>query len=446
MPKYKDVIDLYDDRGKRIAKDLPLEAISPLRNKAIQRIASLTKRTVAINLAGIEKALKTGSVGGEGALILGKEIDIPLVSKADKIAKAVKDMVQVYDGDDTIVSVKPGGKNIVVVVPEERLNAGVEYTTGFTATAAATVQAIIDEFDIPMHKANMVKGAVWGRYPQTVDFVGANIKSILEVPQKNEGAGYALRNIMSNHVVSLVNRNAMQGVALSAIFEQTAAYEMGDAIGPFERGHLLGLAYEGLNANNILYTLVKKNGKTGTVGTVIESLMERAIDDGVIKVKEKLPSGYNVYTTDDLPLWNAYAATGMVAAVMVNVGAARACQGVPATVLYYNDLLEHETGLPSVDYGRSAGVTVGMSFFSHSIYGGGGPGLFHGNHVVTRHSKGVLIPAVTAANCLDGGTQTFSAEATSGLFKEVFGGLEEFTNPLQVVGKEAKKTARALKK
>ena len=136
--------------------------------------------------------------------------------------------------------------------------------------------------------------------------------------------------------------------------------------------------------------------------------------------------------------------TGMVAAVMVNVGAARAAQGVPATILYYNDILEHETGLPSADYGRSMGVCVGMSFFSHSIYGGGGPGLFHGNHVVTRHSKGVLIPAVTAANCLDGGTQTFSAEATSGLFKEVFGGLDEFRTPIQVVGKEAKKIAKKL--
>ena len=52
MPKYEDVIDLYDDRGKRIAKDVPLEAISPLRNKAIQRIASLTKRTVAVSLSG----------------------------------------------------------------------------------------------------------------------------------------------------------------------------------------------------------------------------------------------------------------------------------------------------------------------------------------------------------------------------------------------------------
>jgi len=439
MVKYKDVIDLYDDRGKLIVKDVPLEAISPLRNGAIKRIASMTKRTVAINLAGIEKSLKTGAIGGEGCVIKGKEIDIPLVANADKVAKAVKEMVQVYDGDDTIVEVKKDGKQIVVVVPEERLNAGIEYTTGFTAVAAATTQAIIDVFDIPMYKANMVKGAVWGRYPQTLTFMGSNLKSILEVPQNNEGAGYALRNIMSNHVVALVGRNAMQGAALSALFEQMGAFEMGDAIGPFERGHLLALAYEGLNANNMVYDLVKKNGKTGTVGTVVESLMERAIDDGVIRVKETLKSGYKVYTTDDLDMWNAYASAGMLAAVMVNVGAARACQGVPSTVLYYGDILEHETGLPSPDYGRAMGTCVGMSFFSHSIYGGGGPGLFHGNHVVTKHAKGVLIPAITAANCLDAGTQTFSAEATSGLFKDVFGGLREFSQPLQVVGEEAKK-------
>ena len=324
------------------------------------------------------------------------------------------------------------------------MTAGVEYTTGFTTTAAATTEAIIDNFDVPMYKANMVKAAVWGRYPQTITFQGANVKSILEVPQNNEGAGFALRNIMANHVVALVNRNAMQGTALSAIYEQCGSYEMGDMIGNFERGGLLALAYQGLNANNMLYSLVKKNGKTGTVGDVVASVMERAIDDKVIRVKETLPSGYKVYTTDDLPLWNAYAATGMVAAVMVNVGAARAAQGVPGTVLYYNDLLEHESALPGVDYGRAEGVGVGMSFFSHSIYGGGGPGLFHGNHVVTRHAKGVLIPAVTAGNCLDGGTQTFSAEATSGLFKEVFGDMEEFKHPMQCVAAEAKKVKKKL--
>ncbi|HKM13514.1 MAG TPA: coenzyme-B sulfoethylthiotransferase subunit beta [Candidatus Methanomethylophilaceae archaeon] len=438
MPKYDDVIDLYSDEGKILVRAIPIEAISPLRNKAIQRIGDLTKRTCAVNLAGIEKALKTGTMMG-GMSIKGKEIDIPLVANAEKIAAAVKKMIQVTPEDDTIVTLKSGGKNLIVVLPNERANVGIEYTTGFTSTAAAVTEAIIDEFNIPMYKANMVKGAVWGRYPQTVNFAGSNIRSILEVPQNNEGAGYALRNIMSNHVVALVDRNAMQGAALSAIFEQTAAFEMGDAIGPFERGHLLELAFVGLNANNMLYSIVKKNGKTGTIGTVIESIMDRAIEDGVIRVKETLPSGYNVYTTDDLPLWNAYAAVGQVAAVMVNVGAARAAQGTPSTILYYNDLLEHETGLPGVDYGRSMGVCVGMSFFSHSIYGGGGPGLFHGNHVVTRHSKGVLIPAVTAGNCLDGGTQTFSAEATSGLFKEVFGDMDEFRHPMQTVAAEARK-------
>ena len=437
MPKYEDKIDLYDDYGKRIAKDVPLEAISPLRNKAIQKIADLTKRTIAVSLAGIEKALATGAIAGN--IIQGKEIQVPLVKDAEALAKCIKSMVQVVDGDETSVTVMNGGKSLVVIVPSARADVGVEYTTGFTTVAAAVTEAIISKYKVPMYKANMVKAAVWGKYPQTINFVGSNIKTILEVPQMNEGAGFALRNIMSNHVVALVKRNAMQGVALSALFETTAAYEMGDAVGPFERGHLLSLAYQGLNANNLVYTLVKKNGKTGTVGTVVESLMERAIEDGVIRVKEVLPSGYKVYTTDDLPKWNAYAAAGEVAAVMVNVGAARAAQGVPSTVLYYNDLLEHESGLPGVDYGRAEGVGVGMSFFSHSIYGGGGPGLFHGNHVVTRHAKGTLIPAVTAGNCLDGGTQFFSAEATSGLFKEVFGNMPEFNTPLQFVGAEAKK-------
>ena len=278
MPKYKDVIDLYNDNGKRIAKDVPLEAISPLRNKAIQKIASLTERTVAVGLAGIEKALKTGAVGG-AHWIAGKEIDAPLVKDAQKIAADIKAIVQVVDGDDTVVEVKGDGASIVVILPEARIRAGVEYTTGFTVVAAATTEAIINRYKVPMYKANMVKAAIWGRYPQTMTFNGSNIKSILEVLQNNEGAGFALRNIMSNHVVALVKRNAMQGVALSALFETCAAFEMGDAIGQFERQHLLSLAYQGLNANNLVYSLVKKNGKTGTVGTVIESLMERAIED-----------------------------------------------------------------------------------------------------------------------------------------------------------------------
>jgi len=437
MAKYKDKIDLYDDRGKLIEKNVPLEAISPLKNPAIKRIGNLAKRTIAADLAGIEKGLKTGRVGG--GYIKGKEIDAPVVKDAEKLARAVKEILKVSKDDDTEVRVLGEGKKMIIMVPTDRVDAGVEYTTGFTAAAAAMTEAIIGMYDVPIYKANMVKGAVWGRYPQTLNFVGSNLKSILEVPQNNEGAGYALRNIMANHIVALSGKNAMNAAALSSIFEQMAAFEMGDAVGPFERGHLLALALQGLNGNNMTYEVVKENGKTGTVGSVVESIVGRAIEDKVIRVKEKLPSGYKVYTTNDIPLWNAYVATGMLCAIMVNCGAARASQGVPSTILYYNDLIEHETSLPGTDFGRAMGTSVGMSFFSHSIYGGGGPGLFHGNHVVTKHAKGTVIPVIAAGCALDAGTQMFSPEATSPLVRDVFGEIPEFKAPIKAVGKEAKK-------
>ena len=159
MAKYKDKVDLYDDRGKLIESDVPLDAISPVNNAAIKRIVSMAKRTVAVDLAGIEKALKTGKVGG--GTIKGKEIDAPIVANAQKVADAVKDMVMVADGDGTEVSLQAEGKRMIVVIPEARMAAGVEYTTGFTATAAAVTQAVIDLFDVDMFRANMVKGAAW---------------------------------------------------------------------------------------------------------------------------------------------------------------------------------------------------------------------------------------------------------------------------------------------
>ena len=59
----KDEIDLYDDRGTALAKGVPLEAISPLNNEAIRKIVNLTIRTGAVDLAGLEKKLKTGGIG-----------------------------------------------------------------------------------------------------------------------------------------------------------------------------------------------------------------------------------------------------------------------------------------------------------------------------------------------------------------------------------------------
>jgi methyl-coenzyme M reductase beta subunit len=255
---------------------------------------------------------------------------------------------------------------------------------------------------------------------------------MLDVPQKLEGPGYALRNIMVNHVVAATLKNTMQTSALSSILEQSAMFEMGDAVGAFERMHLLGLAYQGMNADNMVFDLVKDNGAEGTVGSVINDMVAKASADGVIGVEKDL-NGFSVYGTDDMAKWNAYAAAGLIAATMVNQGAARAAQGVSSTILYYNDILEFATGLPSVDFGRAEGVAVGFSFFSHSIYGGGGPGIFNGNHIVTRHSKGFAIPCVAAAMALDAGTQMFSPESTSGLIKEVFSQVDAFREPLKYV-------------
>ncbi|GAA5263134.1 coenzyme-B sulfoethylthiotransferase subunit beta [Methanocalculus sp. MC3] len=433
MAKYTDTIDLYDDNGKLLKSNVALSKVSPLTNPAILKLVNLTKRTVAVNLGGIEAALKTGKIG-KHQQILGRELDLDIVKNADAVTARIKEMVQVADGDDTKINTYGGGKLLLVQAPTARLTAASTYDAAITAVASATTYAIMDQFNVGMFDANTVKAAVWGTYPQTMDMAGAGVQSILSIPQNNEGLGYALRNIPANHAVMMTHKNAMQGAALSATFEQAGEFEMGAAIGPFERAQMLLYAYQGLNANNLVYDLVKKNGQTGTVGTVVQSLVERAIEDKVIAPGKK--GGYfQFYDTKDPMLWNAYAAAGTLAATMVNCGAGRFAQAVSSTLLYFNDLLEHETGLPGCDYGRVMGVAVGFSFFSHSIYGGGGPGIFNGNHVVTRHAAGVGIPCIVAACALDAGTQMFSPESTSKIYQDTFGQIDEFAKPIQAIAK-----------
>jgi len=342
-------------------------------------------------------------------------------------------MVQVEEGDDTNIRVYGGGKMLMVEVPSARLSAAATYDAAITAVASATTLAVIDQYNVDMFNGSYVKAAVMGTYPQTMDMQGANVVGILSIPQNNEGLGFALRNVAVNQFVMMTHRNAMQGAALASTYEQAGEFEMGNAIGPFERAQLLGFAYQGLNANNLVYDLVKANGATGTIGTVVQSLVERAIEDKVIKAGKKGKSGYVFYETKDPMLWNAYASAGTLAATMVNCGAGRFAQAVSSTLLYFNDLLEHETGLPGADYGRVMGVAVGFSFFSHSIYGGGGPGVFNGNHVVTRHSAGFGIPCLVAASALDAGTQMFSPEGTAKIYQDTFGQLPEFKMPIQTI-------------
>ncbi|WP_298683608.1 coenzyme-B sulfoethylthiotransferase subunit beta [uncultured Methanomethylovorans sp.] len=427
-----DKIDIYDDKGKLLESGVDLMDIAPTRNAAIQKIVKDTKRTVAVNLAGIENALASGKMGGAGRRILGRGLKYDIVANASAIQDSVAKLIQVNKDDDTNVKVLAGGKQLLVQVPSLRTAIGADYVSASTVGAAAVVQTIIDMYKVDMFDAPIIKGAVWGSYPQTMDMMGSNVASILSIPQNNEGLGYSLRNITTNHIAAITGKKAMNSAALSSIFEQVSMYEMGNAVGLFERHQLLGLAYQGLNANNMVCDIVTKN-KTGTIGTVVSSTVERAIEDGVIAVDKKAPSGYNFYKANDVSKWNAYAAAGLLAATMVNCGAGRAAQNVSSTILYFNDILEKETGLPGCDMGRAQGTAVGFSFFSHSIYGGGGPGIFNGNHVVTRHSRGFAIPCVCAACSLDAGTQMFTIEKTSSLVGNVFGSIPEFKEPIKAV-------------
>ncbi len=437
MAKIEDKVDLFDDRGNKLVGNVPLMAISPLRNPAIRKIASMTARLAAVDLAGLENRLKTGQVAGKAMVIRGKEMNVDIVGKASAIASAVKGMLEVEAGDETRAEVMGGGKRLLVEVPAARILA--DYSAAKTNTCAAVTQAVLDTFKVSMWNAPVVKNAVWGLYPQDPAMTGSVVATLVDVPISNEGPGYTLRNIPVNHIAATVRKRAIPGACLSMTLEECACYEMGDAVGPFERGHLLDFAFEGLNANNMLFNLVKENGQDGTLADVVYACVEKAKADGVAKPKTKLGSGYTVFGADDLQMWNAYASTGMLAAVMVNCAAMRAGQPVPSSIMYFNELLEHETGLPGVDYGKAQGASVSSSFFSHSIYGGGGPGVFHGNHIVTRHAKGQFIPCFCAAMCIDADTLYFTPSRTSGLIGEVLGSVPEFAEPMKAIADGAKK-------
>ncbi len=436
MPKYSDKIDLYDDRGNLIEKEIPIEAISPLWNPAIKKIVGMAERCAVVNLEGLEKALRVGGVGGDRCIIPGREIELPILDNANAIIDAMQKYIQVKPTDDTEISEIHGGKQLLVKIPTLRIESSVEYTTAFTVTSAALCQALVDIFKLDLWDSDMIHASVWGRYPQSVNPLGAFVSTLLSVPQMNEGMGYALRNIVCGHIALITRKNALNAAALSSILEQTAMFEMGDAIGAFERLHLLGLAFQGLNANNLVYDIVRENGKSGTVGTVVASTVKRAIDDSVIRPLEKVGE-YTIYTTDDMPKWNAYTCAGMLSSIMLQCGSARAMQHSPSTMLYFTDMIERETSLPGPDFGKINMTAIEMSFFSHSIYGGGNPAVFHGNHIVTRHSKGFSIPCIAAGVALDAGSVYYTPEKISGVTGEVLSEVPELREPIKYVTEAA---------
>jgi len=177
-----DTIDLYSDRGAKLKAGVDLGAISPLRNKAIKKIIHDTKRTAAVDLAGIEKALAAGRFGGKGRHVPAKAMNFDVVKNADKIVAKVADLVKVDAGDDTNVKSLNGGKQMLVQVPSARIEAGAEYVSSLTCASMGTIQAMIDTFDLNMFNVPEVKAAIMGQYPQTMDLAGGNVKSILEIP------------------------------------------------------------------------------------------------------------------------------------------------------------------------------------------------------------------------------------------------------------------------
>ena len=110
MAKYKDTIDLYDDEGKLLKSNVTIDRISPLVNKGALNVIDLTKRTVAVNLGGIEDALKTGKMGGKSNQILGRSMSCSCVKDCDALSAKIKAMVQVSEGDDTKITRSPAAR------------------------------------------------------------------------------------------------------------------------------------------------------------------------------------------------------------------------------------------------------------------------------------------------------------------------------------------------
>ena len=451
----KDTVDLYDDLSNCIARDIPLQALSPLYNPYMKKVLDLFKRTAFIDLAKLEKCVKSGRAGWETS-VGQDEIqmpwygrDFPIVERSGEIAERLREKIAKYgDGEDLVKQLS--NEILMVTIPQRMMEVSTSRDPALTWTMVVLCQAISEVFNLNPETdpdgCNMVRGAIYGRYPQSPEIhPGGPVFGFLKQSNVVDGLGRGFEGIMVNHLVALANKRTMDGVALTTILEQGAQWEMGNALGWFERYHLLGSAYQGFNANNLVLDFVREN-KEGTIGDVAYSVVGRAVEDGVINVQKNFPSGYKIYATNDYPLWNAYGCAGALAAVIVNVGASRAGQSASTVLAYFGELLLAETGgLPDPDAGRLAGTGIGFAFYTHSIYGGAGPGAYTLDHVIPRHTSGFLTPCITAAMCLDSGTQLFTPEMTSSTFFKIRDKIPLLQEPLKKVAESAEEIKGELK-
>ncbi|MHC1636346.1 MAG: coenzyme-B sulfoethylthiotransferase subunit beta [Candidatus Methanospirareceae archaeon] len=442
MAYLKDRVTLYNDRGEVLAEDIPVEAISPLHNPGAQKVKDVLCRTILWDAEGAEYKLKTGHLGDEYIHIprtpwLDGLDDIEIVANIEKIAKRVEELLRVDPDDDTEVQILRGGKYLLVRPPTKRAWVGLEYTTALTNAAFAITQAVADVLDVDWRCYPFLHAAIYGRFPQTPEYDGGTLKWMIKPPIEDEAPGYVLRNMLINHIVACTRSRTLEATALCSLLEVIAGMEIGELIGGWYRHHLLTMAYQGFNANNLVREILEECGKEGTIADVVTYVVEKLIDDKLIRPKRKLPSGYTFYTTDDVDMYMAYVNAGLLAAVIINCGSARACQGVMTSIYYYSDQLEMEIGLPGPGFGVAQGTALSSGFFSHTIYGGSQPGLYSGNHVITRPGRYYYMPCYAAAVAMDAGTQTWTPEMTSEFVGDVFSEIDIIREPMETIAEGA---------
>jgi methyl-coenzyme M reductase beta subunit len=449
--KFDDKIDIYDDEGNCLAEDLPIESLSPLNNPYMIKVLNYVKGTAFINLKKLEALIRSGQVG-YGSEENQTEIQMPwhsrdweIYANAELVAEKIESKLKVPRQEDSIIDFLPGNDIIVVTVPEKRMQASASRNCVYSITGIALMQAISEIFDVDPQTdpdgCGLIKNAVFGRYPQTVSLPPSNpLTSLLRPSQTEEGMGFGFKTANLTDIVALTNKRTLDAIVLTSILEQAAQFEMGNAIGWFERYHLLGLAYQGLNGDNLLYEILKEN-RQGTVGDVIKTLMQFGFEDKVIANKgrrypDKFFSGYQLIKTSDFARWNAYMVTGLLAACIVNVGASRAAQCVSSALIGFSDLLNFESGF-TPDCGRVLGSALGLNMYAHTELGTGDICTLNMDDANLRYS-GFITPCIAAALCLDSGTQLKKPDVSSSIYFRLKEKVSLFDEPLKKVVESAK--------
>jgi len=78
---------------------------------------------------------------------------------------------------------------LIVQVPSTRIDVAAEYVSSLTCAASATTQAIVSQFQRWHVRCAHSQVRSLGTVPQTLDMVGGNVKSIVEIHRKMKALG-----------------------------------------------------------------------------------------------------------------------------------------------------------------------------------------------------------------------------------------------------------------